>query len=104
MAKKRLTYRQRKAARKYPTTSIDNSSVFPSGWEPDETCPLCGGTGNAEARGYDDPIDGVSVKHWHDTMDRIMAEHPEWSAEDGACVRCLAYYGMARAGRAGEET
>lgn len=73
------------------------SAVFPSQWEVDQTCPLCG-------EPMDEPVKGVSVKHWRDTIERIRAEHPEWDTEDGACVRCLAYYGMARAGRAGEET
>lgn len=73
------------------------SKVFPSCWDADETCPLCG-------QPMDEPISGVSVEHWQGTFERIKAEHPEWDTEDGACTRCLAYYGMTRAGRKGEET
>lgn len=88
MAKKKLTARQAQEKEK------ENNN---EGWTINQTCPLC-------HESMDEPINGVSVKHWQDTIARIREEHPEWSAEDGACVRCLVYYGMARAGRAGEET
>ncbi|MGE5308349.1 MAG: hypothetical protein ACM3OC_04635 [Deltaproteobacteria bacterium] len=104
MKKKRHSKTVKTSGKSRRQELIDQSAVLPSdGEEISEACPLCGQQTN-ELQAMDAPIDGVSVKHWRDTLDRIMAEHREWSAEDGACVRCIAYYGMARAGRAGEET
>ncbi len=107
MKKKRISRTKAehaRAMRRADIKRINDSSVFPSGWEVNQTCPLCGREGTVQEQGYDDPIDGISVKQWHDTIDQIMIEHPEWRPEDGSCRRCLVFYGMERAGRAGEGT
>jgi hypothetical protein len=106
-AKKKTTSAKHRPGRSLPVKKavpVPESVVFPSDGEIDESCPLCAGRENREEQGLDAPIDGVSVKHWQDEFERIKAEHPEWDVDRSPCVRCIAYYGMERAGRAGEET
>ena len=56
----------------------------------DYTCPLC-------KKGLDTPVEKVTRQEYQGILKKIKKDYPEWEEDSGACVECLAYYGVIRA-------
>jgi hypothetical protein len=57
-------------------------------------CPVCGNTVDERLRFLH-----AETERW--LIARVKRQHPEWVAEDGACLRCVETYRVRRGGSAG---